>query len=149
MTQEVTNAVVRFFAAVDARDWEAAEQLMTRPFHLDYSSFGAGPGADLDPADVLTSWQAMLPGFDATQHQLGPLAIDMRENKAIVKAYVTATHHIADAEGGEIWTVYGDYDLTLRRDKDGSWRLSANIFNFRLVTGNASLPGLAQRRVGS
>jgi hypothetical protein len=147
MTQDIANAVVRFFAAVDARDWAAAEVLMINPFHLDYSSFGAGPGADLAPTDILDSWKALLPGFDATQHQLGALDIETDGSSATVRANVTAIHQIAGAEGGSEWTVHGDYVLTLTRTD--TWRLSSNTFNLHLVTGNTELPALAQRRAAA
>lgn len=144
MIQEITNTVSRFFAAVDGRDWNVAEALMTNPFHLDYSSFGAGPGADLAPVDILTSWKGLLPGFDATQHHLSPLHIELEGDTATVHATVIATHQIAGAEGGEVWTVHGDYELRLI--KDGGWKLSANILNFKFLTGNPELPALAQAR---
>jgi len=144
MTQEITNTVQRFFACVDGRDWDGARALMTAPFHLDYSSFGAGPGADIDPGDILNGWKAMLPGFDATQHHLGALDIVVEGEFATVKTTVIATHYIADAEGGALWTVHGSYVLKLVRDD--AWRLSANTFNFAFVTGNTALPALAQER---
>lgn len=146
MTQEIANSVQRFFTAVDNRDWAGAEALMTSPFHLDFSSFGAGPAADLAPADILTGWKGILPGFDATWHQLGPLDIEMSGETATVRAYVTATHQIADAEGGALWTVYGNYALTLVRE-DGAWKLSGN--RFRFLTGNPDLPALAQQRASA
>lgn len=145
MTQDITNVVQRFFAAVDARDWTAARNLMTSPFHLDYSSFGAGPAADLDPAEILTSWKAILPGFDATHHQLSPLEIQVGGNHATVRACVTATHQIAEAEGGELWSVYGNYVLTLVNEN--GWKLTSNTFHFKFLTGNVELPVQAQARL--
>ena len=97
MTQDIINAVTLFFAAVDERDWEGAEALMTHPFHLDYSSFGAGPAADLAPSKTLAGWQSMLPGFDATHHHLSPLEIDVAADIATVHCSVVATHQIAGA----------------------------------------------------
>ncbi|MBE1284167.1 MAG: nuclear transport factor 2 family protein [Rhodobacteraceae bacterium] len=144
MTQDIKNTVQSFFAAIDARDWAHAQELMTDPFHLDYSSFGAGPGKDLDPADILNGWKAILPGFDVTQHHLGPFNIDTHGDTATVRASVIATHQIAGAQGGEIWTVYGDYTLKLVRNT--GWKLSANRFNFRFLTGNGELPARAQAR---
>ncbi|WP_170329772.1 nuclear transport factor 2 family protein [Ruegeria arenilitoris] len=144
MTQDITNTVQKFFAAIDKRDWDGAESLMTNPFHLDYSSFGAPEGADLVPIDILTGWKAMLPGFDQTHHQLGPLDITQDGSSATVQAYVTATHQITEAEGGELWTVYGSYVLTLVND--GGWKLSGNTFTFKFLQGNANLPAMAQER---
>ncbi len=145
MTQEITNTVQRFFAAVDGRDWGTARALMTDPFHLDYASFGGGPAADLDPGQVLEGWKGLLPGFDATQHHLGPLAIEVDGDTARVAATVIATHFIAGAEGGETWTVHGHYRLALRREE--GWKLTDNVFLFDFVTGNGGLPSIAQTRV--
>lgn len=144
MSQDIINTVQRFFAAVDGRDWDAAETLMINPFFLDYSSFGGPKGSKLAPADILLGWKAMLPGFDATHHQLGPLDVHHYDETATVRVYGTATHQIADTDHGDLWTVYGDYVLTLV--KDGSWKLSGNTFNFKFQSGNADLPRLAQER---
>lgn len=145
MTQEITNTVQRFFAAVDGRDWGTARALMTDPFQLDYSSFGGGPAADLDPGQILDGWKGLLPGFDATQHHLGPLEIEVDGDAARVSATVIATHVIVGAEGGETWTVHGHYRLTLHRD--AGWKLAANVFVFDFVTRNGGLPTIAQARV--
>lgn len=144
MTAELTNTVQRFFEAVDNRDWGRAEQLMTDPFFLDYSSFGAGPGSELAPIEILTGWKGLLPGFDSTHHQLGPLETVIDGNTANVSTYVTATHQIAGAEGGELWTVYGRYQLKLVDDE--GWKLSSLVFNFKFLTGNPDLPKIAQSR---
>ena len=144
-TQGITNAVYSFFAAVDTQDWDGTQALMANPFHLDYSSFGAGPGADLPPADILEEWKAFLPGFDATHHHLGPLEIEVAGDSATVRTSVIATHQIAGAEDGDTWTVYGDYVLKLVRDN--GWKLSSNTFRFKFLTGNAGLPALAQARL--
>lgn len=148
MTHDITNAVQRFFEAVDTQNWAAANGLMTNPFHLDYSSFSAGPAADLAPADILSGWRSVLPGFDSTHHQLGPLIIETDGHSATVRAYVTADHQIAGVEAGEVWTVYGRYVLTLTKIGP-DWRLSGNTFQFKFQTGNTDLPALAQSRAAS
>lgn len=148
MSHEITNAVLCFFEAVDTGNWDAAEALMTNPFHLDYSSYGAGPAADLAPVDILTGWQSVLPGFDVTHHQLGPLMIEADDVKATVRAYVTADHQIAGIEAGEVWTVYGSYVLTLIK-AGADWKLSGNTFQFKFQTGNTDLPALAQSRAAA
>ena len=148
MSVALTNTVQGFFEAVDTRDWEAAEALMTDPFYLDYSSFGAGPGAELSPVDILMGWKSILPGFDFTHHQLGPLIIEEDGSEATVRAYVTADHQIADVPEGEVWTVCGSYVLDLK--KIGSdWKLSGNTFLFKFQSGNTNLPALAQSRTAS
>jgi len=147
MTQSIASCVQHFFASIDSGNWEDAQQQMKTPFHLDYSSFGAGPAADLDLADIMAGWRKILPGFDAIQHHLGALNIQADDTHAAVHTNVIATHYVAGAQGGEIWTVYGDYELRL--EKADSWQLSAITFNFRFLTGNPDLPELAQTKAAS
>ena len=77
MAVDVQNTVARYFALVDGRRWPELEALMTHPFHLDYSSFGAGDAADLEPSAILAGWRRLLPGFDHTHCQW------LRENVVI------------------------------------------------------------------
>ena len=145
MTQDITNTIQQFFTAVDMQDWDRARGLMTMPFFLDYSSFGAPAGADMAPDQILTSWQGILPGFDATHHQLGLLDIEAGASMALVRAYVTATHYMASAQGGDLWTVYGTYTLQLRYEE--GWKLRGNTFSFKFLSGNVDLPNLAKERM--
>ncbi len=137
----IANTLARYFAAVDGCNWEELLRLMTNPFHLDYSSFGAGDPADLDPVSVIAGWKQMLPGFEHTHHQIGNLDIEADDREARVKCYGTATHQIAD----RTWTVIGTYEKTLRRD-DTAWKVSGSRFVFRHQMGATDLPAEAQRR---
>lgn len=148
MSAAITNTVQAFFEAVDTRDWDAAEALMTDPFYLDYSSFGAGPGTDLRPVDILMGWKSILPGFDFTHHQLGPLIIEEDGDEATVRTYVTADHQVADVAEGEVWTVCGSYVLDLKKI-DSDWKLRGNTFLLKFQSGNTNLPALAQSRAAS
>lgn len=145
---DIRNAVLGFFEAVDDRNWARAENLMRAPFHLDYSSYGAGPAADLEPAAILDGWKGILPGFDATHHQLGPLIAEVDGARASARAYVTALHFIEGAEGGQTWTVVGTYDIALDQTDD-LWRLSSLTFSFKFQDGNLYLPKTAQERAAS
>ena len=145
MTQEITNTILCFFVAVDEGNWDTAQKLMKNPFLLDYSSYGGGPAAELDPADIIKAWQGVLPGFDATQHQLGSLEIKADDMTAKAKCNVIASHQIAEAEGGEVWIVHGTYDICLSLH-DGRWQLNALTFNYKFQNGNKDLPAFAQQR---
>ncbi|MEM9291596.1 MAG: nuclear transport factor 2 family protein [Acidobacteriota bacterium] len=136
------NAIARFFAAVDDRRWSDAEAVMSDPFHLDYSSFGAGPGADRAPKDILQGWSQFLPGFEHTHHQLGNLDLAIDGDSARAQCYGTATHVIGD----RVWTVVGVYHLTLRRAEQG-WKLTGNRFAFKYQSGDTDLPAEAQKRM--
>lgn len=141
---EISNTISRYFVAVDERNWKGAQALMTNPFHLDYSSFGAGEAADLDPAEILKNWAAFLPGFDATHHQIGTVDIEVNGDTAKAKLYGTATH-IIDAR---IWTVVGTYHQTLVKTEQG-WKLSGTQFVFKYQSGDTDLPAEAQKRMKS
>ena len=114
---------------------------MTQPFHLDYSSFGAGDAADLEPEAIVDGWKGILPGFDHTHHQLGNLDISIDGDSAVARCYVTATHVIDE----DLWTVVGRYRNTLVR-VDGEWKLSGSQFLFRYQGGATGLPAVAMER---
>ncbi|MEM8932926.1 MAG: nuclear transport factor 2 family protein [Acidobacteriota bacterium] len=139
----IANTLARYFTAVDDGDWTSLERLMSNPFHLDYSSFGAGDPADLEPAVVLDGWKQVLPGFDHTHHQIGNLEIELGGgDEAEATCYVTATHQL----GERVWTVVGTYDITLRHD-GSDWAVSGLRFGFKYQTGDTDLPADAQERV--
>ena len=66
-----TDAVVRFFHAVDRRDWAAVRAGLGDEVATDYSSLVGSDPEQLSGDDLVAQWQGMLPGFDATQHFLG------------------------------------------------------------------------------
>ncbi|MEM6706141.1 MAG: nuclear transport factor 2 family protein [Acidobacteriota bacterium] len=140
----VANVVAQFFAAVDDGDWAGASQLMTNPFHLDYTSFGAESARELAPETVLEGWQQVLPGFEHTHHQIGNLRIEMRSKDAEARSYVTATHQI----GERVWTVVGSYEVSLRRS-GSTWKLSGLRFLFKYQTGDLELAAEASQRAES
>ena len=139
---DISNVISRYFVAVDERDWDGAKVLMTNPFHLDYSSFGGGDPADLDPNRILKNWAAFLPGFEATHHQIGTLDIQVNGETAKAKLYGTATHII----GERSWTVVGTYNIPLVRNGEG-WKLSGIQFLYKFQTGAIDLPAEAKQRM--
>ncbi|QUS57163.1 nuclear transport factor 2 family protein [Pseudovibrio brasiliensis] len=141
----IQNRVSRFFIDVDDRNWESVEGVMTSRVHLDYSSFGAGEPVDLTPAEITTAWKELLPGFDQTHHQVSNPLIESKEQKANVKVHATATHFIDGAEGGDLWVVYGTYNIALVHE-GGTWKISRIQFNFKFQDGNMDLPVIAQAR---
>ena len=148
MTLDITNAVSRFFAAVDRCDWRAVQDQMTSTFHVDYSSYGGGPAADVTPEDLTGAWAGVLPFFDHIHHQIGNLIVEQAEKTALVQCHGMATHFIADHPGGDLQFVVGTYDLKLLND-NGSWKLSSMRFNFKYASGNADLAAEATRRAAA
>lgn len=145
MTTDITNTVSRFFAAVDCCDWAAVQELMTDPFHVDYSSYGGGFASDVTPEELTSAWAGLLPYFDHVHHQIGNLIVEQEGETADVQCHGMSSHFIADHPGGDLQFVVGTYDLTLKR-VNGTWRLSSMRFNFKYASGNADLAAEAGRR---
>jgi hypothetical protein len=135
------DAVVRFFHAVDDRDWPAVRAGLTDEVSTDYTSLFGGEPERLAADALVTRWQGLLPGFDGTQHLLGPLVITTTGDDAAVDANVRGYHHL----DGSTWLVAGRYDLTLRRE-DGTWRVAGIVLHTTYQDGDRSLPGQASDR---
>ncbi len=144
----ILNRISRFFIDVDDRNWASVESAMTGRVHLDYSSFGAGEPVDLTPEAITTAWKELLPGFDQTHHQIGNTLVDSKEQKATIKVHATTTHFIDGAEGGDIWVVYGTYNIALVHE-GGEWKINSIQFIFKFQDGNIDLPVLAQTRTNA
>ena len=145
MTHDITNAVSRFFAAVDHADWQAVNSLMTDPFHVDYSSYSGAEPADVSPTDLTANWAKILHFFDSVHHQIGNPIVEQDGNTAQVQCHGMATHFIANHPGGDVQFIVGTYDLPLIR-RDDAWKLSGMRFNFKFASGNPTLADEARRR---
>jgi hypothetical protein len=135
------DAVVRFFHAVDDRDWAAVRAGLTDEVTADYSSLFGGEPERLAAGELVARWQGLLPGFDGTQHLLGPLVITATGDDATVHANVRGYHHL----DGSTWLVAGRYLLTLHR-ADGTWRVAGIVLHTTYQEGDRSLPELGTAR---
>ncbi len=147
-TKEIIETVNKLFLAVDKRDWNSLKFIMNDSVCMDYSSM-TGEKADHVPLDlILKSWQCMIPGFDATHHQLGNYIVETDSDTAGVFCYGTATHYLKNESGDNLWTVVGSYEFELKSNY-GSWRITKMKFNLKYIDGNMDLPKLAQERLRS
>jgi hypothetical protein len=133
--------VTRFFHAVDDRDWPAVRAGLTDEVEADYSSLFGGAPERLAADALVARWQGLLPGFDGTQHLLGPLVITTAGDDATVDANVRGYHHL----GASTWMVAGRYALTLHR-ADGIWRVARIVLRTTYQEGDRSLPDQAAAR---
>lgn len=143
---QLLEAVNRFFMAVDNRDWEQVKTAMHPTILLDYTSMAGGEPATLTPEQITDSWKKLLPGFDATHHQLGNYIVETADEKANVLCYGTAAHYLKNDSGNHLWTVAGTYAIELSL-LSGIWKIEALKFNLRYMDGNMDLPALAQQRL--
>lgn len=131
------DAVARFFRAVDRRDWAAVRAGLADEVATDYSSlFGTDP-EQVAGDDLVAQWQGMLPGFDSTQHFLGPLVAG---DDGTLECNVRGYHHL----GEETWMVAGWYVLTVA----GDGRLAGITLHASYETGDRGLVEKASARAG-
>lgn len=144
--QQITETVSRLFIAVDQRNWDEVKIIFNSSVLLDYTSMAGGEPANLAAVQIINSWKGLLPGFDATHHQLGNFIVKSDNKRASVFCYGTATHFLKNDTGNNVWTVVGSYDLELF-EQESAWKVAKMKFNFKYMDGNSDLPTLAQNKL--
>lgn len=121
MTYEmIINTVNQMALAADQHDWELCRTCFADQVQVDYTSLAGGEPATI-PADALMeSWQALLPGFTATQHLIGSHVVDQQGNMAECRAHFQATHILDE----EQWVLGGHYHYRLQRSNQ-AWQITA------------------------
>jgi fermentation-respiration switch protein FrsA (DUF1100 family) len=139
--QAITDTITRLLHAVDRRDWTAIAGVLAEQIRTDYTSLFGG-SIQIQPAhDLIATWRALLPGFDATQHLTGPIMANVSGDTARAHCAATGVHCI----GRDNWTVSGHYDMELARTDHG-WRISAITYRNVLTAGDETLPKKALER---
>ncbi|WP_352957765.1 nuclear transport factor 2 family protein [Mesorhizobium sp. M1156] len=73
------------------------------------------------PSALLDAWADLLPGFDATRHELSDIQVEIGDGAATAQARVRATHWLGD----RMWVVAGSYEYALVRTDNG-WQVIAD-----------------------
>lgn len=143
---DIIKVVNEFFTAVDERRWDDVVEHFGELVYIDYSSMGAGSASSIPATEIVSSWKSILPGFDATHHQIGNHLVSFDGDFAKCKCYVTANHYLKHSDGGDVWTVVGTYDLELVRVVS-YWNIVNMKFNLKFTAGNQNLPNLAKENL--
>jgi hypothetical protein len=146
MKEDLIETINKLFLAVDERDWNSLKLIMNDTVYLDYSSMTGGQPDELPLQLIIDSWREVLPGFDATHHQLGNYLVDENNQFGKVFCYGTANHFLKNDSGMNFWTVTGTYEFKLNNEF-GPWRIMEMKFNLKFIDGNMGLPGLAQEKL--
>jgi hypothetical protein len=133
----VTDDVVTFFHAVDDRDWTAVRAGLAEEVDTDYTSLFGGSPERVPADDLVERSRGLLPGFDGTQHLLGPLVVTGTRVACNVRGY-----HALD---GAVWTVAGRYTLSMVPDGD-RWRVGGIVLRVSYEEGDRSLTATAAER---
>ena len=136
----ITETVQTIARSADLHQWDAVRAAFAEIVALDY-----GTPETLSPDDVIVRWRPLLSAFDATQHVVRELAIDLDGNRARVTSRFQATHVLRGTPGGDVWTLAGRYEHDLARTADG-WKVTRMRMIPEASTGNARLLDDARAR---
>lgn len=138
----IIDAVNEIGLSADMRDWGRVRAQFADRVLVDYTSLAGGQPETVNADDLIARWSAFLPGFTATQHVITNHRVTVSGDEAQSLSQVVATHRLAGAPGGELWTLGGHYRHTLRRVASG-WKVTAMTMTWTWQTGNVDLPKLA------
>lgn len=141
----IGHTITAMLHAVDRVDWGGVRHAFADTVAVDYTSLAGGEPQSMPADQLMATWQALLPGFDATQHLLGPIVARAAGGETIAEAHVRGYHRIADAERGDLWMVAGHYTFGMVRRSD-AWLIGAIKLTVFYQEGNLHLPTLAQAR---
>ena len=135
MTQ--ADVLVDLVHAIDTLDWDGVRSVLADRLTTDYSSLFGGSPVEQSGDELVEQWRALLPGFTATQHLLGPV----RVSGSSARAHVRACHCVGEAR----WIVAGHYRATITDDG----RISALVLDTYYQDGDLDLPAAAQDRIAA
>jgi hypothetical protein len=127
--------------AVDLGCYELAEAAFAPEIVIDYTSLWGGEPQRTTPAALMDAWRGLVPGFDATRHELRHVEARVDGDAAEATALVDGRHWLGEA----IWRPVGVYRWTLEK-RDGRWKVTAMTFVLTQEFGDRSLVAVAAER---
>ncbi|MDX3927770.1 MAG: nuclear transport factor 2 family protein [Shinella sp.] len=125
----------------DNRDFAPLQRFFASQTLIDYTSLWGGEAQRFTPEALMAAWAGLLPGFDATRHQLSAIEVNIDRNEAHAKADVTASHWI----GSDSWVVSGSYDFEFMRS-GVRWQVTSMTFHLAEEAGDRGLVAKAAER---
>jgi SnoaL-like domain len=149
MEQEIQTRIATMLNALDSLDWSTVRAAFAPRVAVDYTSLFGGSAETLASDSLLERWRGLLPGFDATQHLIGPVIVTGNGGGVTTaEAQVRGYHHVSGAEGGAVWMAAGRYRFAMER-RDGEWKIAGITFQLAYQEGNLGMPAIAQARVAA
>ena len=127
--------------AVDLGRYDLAEDAFAPEIVIDYTSLWGGEPQRTTPRALMDAWRGLVPGFDATRHELRDVEALVDGDAAEASALVDGRHWIGDA----IWRPVGVYRWTLEK-RDGRWKVTAMTFTLTQEFGDRGLVAIAAER---
>lgn len=136
----ISRVVSAITTCVDIGAFDVLPTLFSEKVLVDYSSLFGGSATELPASALIQSWRELVPGFDATCHELGGIVVAPEDGGASARCSVYARHWFAD----EIWAVRGHYQFSLSRGR--RWTVRAMRFELAEESGRRELVAMASQR---
>jgi len=137
----VRQTVLAVPTNADLRAFDAIAPLFADHTVIDYTSLWGGTAETMTPEALMRAWASVLPGFDATWHEIGEIEVRLAGDQAIATASVDARHWLGEG----FWRVMGHYDVRLVR-LDGRWRITRMTLTVSGEEGHRSMVQQATER---
>lgn len=141
----VSDVVTSMVHDLDAREWEKVRAAFAAEVDVDYTSLAGGEPARMSGEKLIASWRELVPGFESTQHLLGPVVVEVAGDRAVARTHVRATHLIPGATGGASWVVGGHYTYQLVRS-GSEWKIAGTRLVVAYQEGNLGLADIARAK---
>ncbi|WP_407445150.1 nuclear transport factor 2 family protein [Rhodococcus sp. (in: high G+C Gram-positive bacteria)] len=125
--------IVRIARAMDERDWAVVEEIIVPEATGD---FGTGPLGSA--SEIVALLRDFLDDCGPTQHMIGNVLIEIDDNTAVSRAYVSDMHLGTGDLEGQFFRTLGDYHDSWVRTSEG-WRLIHRTKKHTGLLGNIAV----------
>jgi hypothetical protein len=143
-TSKVISVVSSIPLAVDLAAYDLAEQAFAPEVVIDYTSLWGGEPSTMTPPALMDAWRGIVPGFDATWHELSDVRATVTGDTATATAFVDGRHWIGD----QLWRPVGTYNWDLTRI-DGNWKVTRMEFAMTEEIGDRAVATQAMERAAA
>ncbi len=140
-TAKVISVVSSIPLAVDLARYDLAEAAFAPEIVIDYTSLWGGEPQTMTPAALMDAWRGIVPGFDATWHELRDIRADVDGDRATAGAFVDGRHWL----DGRLWRPIGHYRWELRKI-GGAWKVTRMTFAMTREIGDRAIAQQAMER---
>jgi hypothetical protein len=140
-TSKVISVVSSIPLAVDRAAYDFAELAFAPSIVIDYTSLWGGEPNTMTPAELMTAWRGIVPGFDGTWHELSDVKATVIGDKATASAFVDGRHWIGD----KLWRPVGNYNWDLEKIS-GEWKVTRMQFAMTEEIGDRAVATEAMER---
>jgi 3-phenylpropionate/cinnamic acid dioxygenase small subunit len=127
---EIVDVTLRYCRALDARDYDALDDVFTPEARADLMEELEGREA------IKVRVRRALEPLDRTQHLVGNHQVEVNGDRATCSSYLQSQHVRREAEGGPNFIVAGQYEDRLVRTQEG-WRIEFRRLLVWWTEGNA------------